>query len=127
MAVPARFRGVSCLMDSIADFASLFKALSEPVRLRILYLLLERGELCVCDLVGTLGVSQSVVSRHLAYLRNNQLVRTRREGVWIYYQLVQTDEFTAVLLQQFHQRAAAVTEARQDVARLNQVEGAGCC
>jgi len=45
------------------SLAALFKTLSEPVRLRIVYLLLESGELCVCDLVDTLGLSQSVVSR----------------------------------------------------------------
>jgi len=44
--------------------------------------------LCVCDLVETLELSQSVVSRHLAYLRNNGLVSTRREGVWVYYRIV---------------------------------------
>lgn len=70
------------------SLAALFKTLSEPVRLRIVYLLLERGELCVCDLVETLGLSQSVVSRHLAYLRNNGLVSTRREGVWVHYRIV---------------------------------------
>ena len=67
--------------------ANLFKAFSEPVRLRILVLLLKKGELCVCDLVDTLALSQSVISRHLAYLRNNDVVTARREGVWMYYQL----------------------------------------
>ena len=67
--------------------ANLFKAFSEPIRLRILVLLLAKGELCVCDLVGTLALSQSVTSRHLAYLRNNDIVTARREGVWMYYQL----------------------------------------
>lgn len=67
--------------------AHLFKALSEPTRVRILVLLLEKGELCVCDLVDTLVLSQSVISRHLAYLRNNDVVIARREGVWMYYQL----------------------------------------
>ncbi len=71
------------------SLAALFKTLSEPVRLRIIYLLLESGELCVCDLVETLGLSQSVVSRHLAYLRNNGLVSTRREGVWVHYRIVE--------------------------------------
>ncbi|VAX33509.1 hypothetical protein MNBD_NITROSPIRAE01-983 [hydrothermal vent metagenome] len=68
--------------------AAIFKTLSEPVRLRIVYLLLETGERCVCDLVDTLALSQSVVSRHLAYLRNNGLAVTRREGPWIYYKVV---------------------------------------
>jgi len=66
------------------SLAALFKTLSEPVRLRITYLLLKEGELCVCDLVETLALSQSVVSRHLAYLRNNGLVSTRREGLLQY-------------------------------------------
>ncbi|HGX94117.1 MAG TPA: metalloregulator ArsR/SmtB family transcription factor [Candidatus Tenderia sp.] len=70
------------------SLAALFKTLSEPVRLRITYLLLKAGELCVCDLVETLELSQSVVSRHLAYLRNNGLVSTRREGVWVHYRIV---------------------------------------
>lgn len=69
------------------ELASLFKALSEPIRLRILILLLEKGELCVCDLVDTLSLSQSVISRHLAYLRHNDIVMAKREGVWMYYQL----------------------------------------
>ena len=67
--------------------ASLFKALSEPIRIRILVLLLQKGELCVCDLVEILALSQSVISRHLAYLRNNNIVIARREGVWMHYQL----------------------------------------
>ena len=67
--------------------ANLFKALSEPIRIRILALLLDKGELCVCDLVSTLALSQSVTSRHLAYLRNNNIVAARREGVWMYYRL----------------------------------------
>ena len=65
---------------SAAEFAALFKALSEPVRLRIIYMMLQRGELCVCDIVDSLELSQSVVSRHLAYLRNGGLVSTRRDG-----------------------------------------------
>lgn len=69
------------------NMANLFKALSEPIRLRILVLLLNKGELCVCNLVDTLALSQSVTSRHLAYLRNNDIVTARREGVWMYYQL----------------------------------------
>ena len=73
----------------ISLLANLFKSLSEPVRLRIISLLLEHGELCVCELVNTLELSQSVVSRHLAYLRNNQLVTAKREGAWMYYKINQ--------------------------------------
>jgi len=64
--------------------AHLFKALSDETRLRILALLGE-GELCVCDLMEILALPQSTVSRHLAYLRNADLVEDRRQGVWMYY------------------------------------------
>ena len=64
----------------------MFRALSDPTRLRILNLLLP-GELCVCDIVNTLRMPQPTVSRHLAYLRESDLVEARRDGLWMYYQL----------------------------------------
>lgn len=68
--------------------AILFKALAEPVRLRIMTLLL-KGERCVCDLMAVLDMPQSTVSRHLAYLKNAGLICGRRHGVWMYYQLAE--------------------------------------
>jgi len=97
--------------------ASLFKTLSEPVRLRIVYLLLERGELCVCDLVETLELSQSVVSRHLAYLRNNGVVSTRREGVWVYYRIV--DGCCGPLFEHIRQCGEDNKEMQSDLERLS--------
>ena len=64
----------------------MFRAFSDPTRLRILNLLLQ-GELCVCDIVSTLRMPQPTVSRHLAYLRESDLVEARREGLWMYYKL----------------------------------------
>ncbi|MEO8036736.1 MAG: metalloregulator ArsR/SmtB family transcription factor [Acidobacteriota bacterium] len=63
-----------------------FAAFSDPTRLRILHLLRD-GELCVGDLVATLGLPQSTTSRHLAYLRRSSLVETRKSGLWTYYSL----------------------------------------
>jgi ArsR family transcriptional regulator len=71
--------------------AKLFKALSDETRLRILSLL-GGGELCVCDLMAILDLPQSTVSRHLATLRNADLVEDRRQGVWMYYRLAGGDE-----------------------------------
>ncbi len=106
--------------------AALFKTLSEPVRLRIVYLLLSVGELCVCDLVETLGLSQSVVSRHLAYLRNNGLVATRREGVWVHYRIV--GGCCQPLFEHIRQCGANNDEMQADVARLKVVRQVGeCC
>jgi ArsR family transcriptional regulator len=67
------------------DLAELFKALSDETRLEILALLLIGGELCVCDVEGTLGITQSKASRHLRYLLNAGLVENRRAGVWMHY------------------------------------------
>ena len=66
----------------------LFRALADATRLRILNLLCRR-ELCVCQIVETLGLGQSKVSRHLAHLRYAGLVSGRREGLWMYYSLAQ--------------------------------------
>jgi len=66
--------------------AELFKALSDPTRVRILSAL--RGaELCVCDIAATLGMSQSAVSHQLRLLRTLRLVRHRKDGRMVYYAL----------------------------------------
>ncbi len=70
-------------LDSLA---SLFQALGDSTRLRILGLLLS-GEVCVCDIHESLKIPQPKASRHLAYLRKAGLVETRREGLWIHYRL----------------------------------------
>jgi ArsR family transcriptional regulator len=64
-----------------------FKALGDPVRLRLFYLLCCRDELCVCHLTDALKLPQSTVSRHLGVLRHAGLVATRRDGKWMYYRL----------------------------------------
>ncbi len=64
----------------------LFKAFADPVRLRLLNLLVD-GEVCVCHLHGAMDLPQSTVSRHLAYLRKRGLVVGRKEGLWVHYRL----------------------------------------
>jgi len=65
-----------------------FKALSDPTRLRIFLLLLDR-DLCVCELTYVLGMSQSRVSHQLRLLRDSNLVEDKREGRWIIYAVPQ--------------------------------------
>ncbi|MCU7800376.1 MAG: metalloregulator ArsR/SmtB family transcription factor [gamma proteobacterium symbiont of Lucinoma myriamae] len=64
-----------------------FKALSDETRLRCLSLLVNKGELCVCELTYALNLSQPKISHHLAKLRKAQLVSDRKEGLWIYYRI----------------------------------------
>jgi ArsR family transcriptional regulator, arsenate/arsenite/antimonite-responsive transcriptional repressor len=75
----------------LASLEEAFKAFADPTRLRILGLL-AGGEICVCDIHECLGVPQPTASRHLAYLRRKNLVKTRKDGLWVHYQLADLDE-----------------------------------
>ena len=64
-----------------------FDALSDPLRRRILVMLLDKDERCVCELHGALDETQPKVSRHLGVLRDAGIVAARREGVWMHYRI----------------------------------------
>ena len=67
--------------------ARFFKALADETRLQILWLLMGQEELCVCDIMRALNITQSKASRHLRYLFNVGLVSDRRDGVWMNYRM----------------------------------------
>ncbi|MGV4889477.1 transcriptional regulator [Streptomyces sp. NWU49] len=70
-----------------AELSRMFKALSDPIRLRLLSLIASHagGEACVCDLIGPFDVSQPTISHHLKVLREAGLVGSERRGTWVYY------------------------------------------
>lgn len=70
-------------MEKLLD---VLKALSDETRLRILNLLYEK-ELCVCEIMETLRISQAKASRHLIYLKNAGLVKDRKQAQWAYYSM----------------------------------------
>jgi ArsR family transcriptional regulator len=70
----------------LPELTRLFKALSDDTRLRMLKLLVP-GELCVCEIMWALDVSQSRASRNLGILRDAGLLKDRRQGQWVYYSL----------------------------------------
>ncbi len=70
----------------MTQLSSFFKALADPTRLRMLNLLMH-SPLCVCEMAGMLKLTQPLVSRHLAYLRNSGLVEGSRQGLRINYEL----------------------------------------
>lgn len=72
--------------DDFYQSSKILKALSDPTRLKIIYLLRE-GELCVCEIMCTLEKPQSTVSHHLNILKNAGFIKWRKEGIWIHYQL----------------------------------------
>ncbi|MEU0858266.1 ArsR/SmtB family transcription factor [Streptomyces griseofuscus] len=87
--------------DQAAELAKVFKALGDPVRLRLLSMIASRagGEVCVCDLTPAFDLSQPTVSHHLKLLRQAGLIDCERRGTWVYYWLVpeMTDRLAAIL------------------------------
>lgn len=74
--------------NAVAATASLFKALGDPQRVRVVNLLTNAGEpVCVCDITDSLGLSQSTVSFHLKKLVDAGLLRREQKGTWAYYSI----------------------------------------
>ena len=69
------------------EMAEAFRLLSDPGRLRLIFALLEGGELCVCDLSAITGLSPTACSHNLRLLRSHRLVRYRKHGRNVYYSL----------------------------------------
>ncbi|ACU37321.1 helix-turn-helix transcriptional regulator [Actinosynnema pretiosum subsp. pretiosum] len=84
-----------------AELAPVFKALGDPVRLRLLSMIAARagGEVCVCELTPAFDLSQPTVSHHLKLLREAGLVDSERRGTWVHYRLrpETTDRLAALL------------------------------
>jgi ArsR family transcriptional regulator len=78
--------------DAAADLATGFKALGDPVRLRLLSLIAARGggEVCVCELTDAFQVKGPTISHHLKVLREAGLIDCERRGTWVYYWIVPT-------------------------------------
>ncbi|HAR95514.1 MAG TPA: ArsR family transcriptional regulator [Deltaproteobacteria bacterium] len=98
------------------DLVTLFKALSDETRLRILKLL-EHGELCVCDIVAAFDTIQPKVSFHLAALKAAGLAKDRRDGKWMHYKIDDSDLFKRLLILSVMEKIPE-EEIRRDRERL---------
>ena len=83
--------------ELLYDLAELFKVFGDSTRIKILYVLLE-SEMCVCDIAQLLNMTQSAISHQLRILKQNRLVKFRREGKTIFYSLL--DEHVCSILSQ---------------------------
>lgn len=97
-----QYRGVSNHLDVLpvnraplnevecVPLAQMFKALGDPVRLRLLSLIASHsgGEACVCDISGTFDLSQPTISHHLKTLRSAGMLDSDRRGSWVYYRVI---------------------------------------
>ncbi|HEX6932685.1 MAG TPA: metalloregulator ArsR/SmtB family transcription factor [Streptosporangiaceae bacterium] len=83
------------------QMAHVFKALGDPVRLRLVSLIGARrgGEVCVCDLTAAFDLTQPTISHHLKVLREAGIITSERRGTWVYYRLVPAalEQMAAVL------------------------------
>jgi len=102
------------------ETAGLFKALGDETRLQMLWLMMNRRELCVCDFMELLGVTQSKASRHLRYLYHAGLVNDRRAGLWVHYSLRRSsDPLVRGLLRALRSSMAASEQARDLLTNLD--------
>jgi ArsR family transcriptional regulator len=110
-------------MAMVDHLESLFQALGDRTRLRILNLL-SSGEICVCFLVEVLGEPQPKVSRHLAYLRREGLVEARRDGKWIHYRLA---EPSSPLVESILSAVTSALCCEASMQRDREALGRACC
>jgi len=100
--------------QTLEALAERTKALGHPARLQILNLLTQRDSLCVCEIMRVLDYPQSFISRHLAILRDAELVNTEKHGTWVHYQLNPETRSMIDALELTH-----FTELQADIVRLN--------
>lgn len=109
----------------LADVERAAKALADATRLRILALL-AGGEVCVCHIHESLGLPQSKVSRHLAYLRRARIVNARKQGLWVYYSIASHPAPLSLVLSSVSHCLGHVGAVRRDRKRLEAKTGCGC-
>ena len=107
----------------VDQLESLFQALGDRTRLRLLNLL-AGGEICVCFLVEVLGEPQPKISRHLAYLRREGLVEARRDGKWIHYRL---SEPASPLVDTVLKAVTSALCCEKSMQRDREALGRACC
>jgi len=112
-------------MENIVE---ILKALSDETRLRVINLLYE-GELCVCDIMEVLDISQAKASRHLAVLRRAGLVTDRKSAQWVYYTLAQFEKnefLERIVFDQLRQSDLYATDLKNLLDWLALKNSSGC-
>ena len=87
--------------EELYDLAELFKVFGDSTRIRILFVLFE-AEVCVCDLAEALHMTQPAISHQLKILKQNRLIKSRREGKSIFYSLADDHVRTIIAQGQEH-------------------------
>ncbi len=110
------------------NLANIIKSLEDETRLRIMALLLDAEELCVCDFMAVLQLPQSTVSRHLSHLKNAGWLSDRRAGVWIHYSLAKgLSPVHKTLVSALRAILTESEAAAKDRERLTKLGSVNCC
>jgi len=100
-----------------------FRALSEPTRLRLAAFLAVRGETCVCELAAALGEENFKISRHLGVMRSAGMVKARRRGTWMYYNLAEPgSKFEEYAFKCLRETVAESRTVKSDLKRADKVK-----
>ena len=110
----ASLRSQAHANERLVALAAYFSAASNETRLRMLYVLHQAGELCVCDLADVFEITQPAVSRHLKILREKALVEARRDAQTIYYSVCTGNPFAQMLVRFFDERDTAEITLRMN-------------
>ena len=98
---------------------NVFKALSEETRLKMLKIM-GMGEICVCDLVSVLNVSQPKISFHLNVLKEAGLIKDRKQGKWVHYSINDSDMFKRFLMLSVLERISDET-MKENLSKLKEI------
>lgn len=87
----------------LKNVEKIIKALADKNRIRIIYLLKAKKELCVCEITDIIGLSQPTISSHLKLLENAGLIESHKEGLWVNYNInSQLDPFSSELIEMIY-------------------------
>jgi len=107
----------------LKETAEIFKAFSEEFRLRVLAMLTDGREVCVCKLTEVLKSTHSKTSRHLAYLKRTKIVSSRRKGQWMYYKLnPKINAETGKLFDAIMPFIIGSAQSKKDIKKLDELE-----
>ena len=115
-------------MNKLKDNVNIFKALSDPNRLRILKML-QIKDLCVCEITDVLGLAPSTVSKHLSLLRDAGFINEEKDGKWVNYMLntKPSDPASASLISMMHILLEDVEMIQKDRKAVETVDRAVLC
>ncbi len=100
----------------LRELVEVHKALADETRVRIVRVLMELGELCVCDVETGLALSQSRASRHMTQLRQAGILEDRRDGPWVYYRVAEPlSPVAGAALEALREATRRDPQVRQDV------------